>query len=164
MIDKGHILAWLEASARLLEAQKAYLTELDSPIGDADHGTNMARGFGKITEKLPTFAESDIAGILKAVGMTLISTVGGASGPLYGAFFMKAAAALPGKQALDGGDLLALLTAGTEGIVQRGRAEPGDKTMIDALTPAAAALRASLERGDDMISALNACAAAAEAG
>lgn len=142
----------------------AHLTELDSPIGDADHGINMARGFGKVVEKLPSVAETDIGSILKTSGMTLLSTVGGASGPLYGTFFMRAGAALQGKQELDGADLLKLLETGIEGVVQRGRAELGDKTMIDALVPAVQALKTSLEAGGDLTHALEACAAAAEAG
>lgn len=164
MITKPQIINWLERSAALLDEKKTYLTELDSPIGDADHGINMARGFGKVVEKLPSVAETDIGNILKTSGMTLLSTVGGASGPLYGTFFMRAGAALQGKQELDGADLLKLLETGIEGVVQRGRAELGDKTMIDALVPAVQALKTSLEAGGDLTHALEACAAAAEAG
>lgn len=164
MITKPQIINWLERSAALLDEKKTYLTELDSPIGDADHGINMARGFSKVVEKLPSVAETDIGNILKTSGMTLLSTVGGASGPLYGTFFMRAGAALQGKQELDGADLLKLLETGIEGVVQRGRAEIGDKTMIDALVPAVKALKTSLEAGGDLTHALEACAAAAEAG
>jgi dihydroxyacetone kinase-like protein len=164
MITRPQIINWLERSAALLDEKKTYLTELDSPIGDADHGINMARGFGKVVEKLPSVAETDIGSILKTSGMTLLSTVGGASGPLYGTFFMRAGAALQGKQELDGADLLKLLETGIEGVVQRGRAELGDKTMIDALVPAVQALKTSLEAGGDLTHALEACAAAAEAG
>lgn len=164
MITRPQIINWLERSAALLDEKKTYLTELDSPIGDADHGINMARGFGKVVEKLPSVAETDIGNILKTSGMTLLSTVGGASGPLYGTFFMRAGAALQGKQELDGADLLKLLETGIEGVVQRGRAELGDKTMIDALVPAVQALKTSLEAGGDLTHALEACAAAAEAG
>jgi dihydroxyacetone kinase-like protein len=164
MITRPQIINWLERSAALLDEKKTYLTELDSPIGDADHGINMARGFGKVVEKLPSVAETDIGNILKTSGMTLLSTVGGASGPLYGTFFMRAGAALQGKQELDGADLLKLLETGIEGVVQRGRAELGDKTMIDALVPAVQALKASLDSGGDLTHALEACAVAAEAG
>lgn len=164
MITRPQIINWLERSAALLDEKKTYLTELDSPIGDADHGINMARGFSKVVEKLPSVAETDIGNILKTSGMTLLSTVGGASGPLYGTFFMRAGAALQGKQELDGADLLKLLETGIEGVVQRGRAELGDKTMIDALVPAVQALKTSLEAGGDLTHALEACAAAAEAG
>jgi phosphoenolpyruvate---glycerone phosphotransferase subunit DhaL len=164
MITKQHIITWLERSAKLLDEKKAYLTELDSPIGDADHGINMARGFGKVIEKLPTVTETDIGNILKTSGMTLLSTVGGASGPLYGTFFMRAGGVLQGKQELDGADLVKLLETGIEGVVQRGRAEIGDKTMIDALLPAVQALKISLEGGSDVTNALEACVAAAETG
>ncbi|MBK8020956.1 MAG: dihydroxyacetone kinase subunit L [Chloroflexi bacterium] len=164
MITQAHIIAWLQDCARVFEAQKATLTELDSPIGDADHGINMARGFGKVAEKLPSLAENDISGVLKAVGMTLMSTVGGASGPLYGTFFTRAAAAVAGKPELDGADVLALLEAGADGIAQRGRAVPNDKTMLDALYPAVAAMKAALDGGADLLPALEACVAAAEAG
>lgn len=163
-ITAQHIRAWLERSAQTFEAQKGYLSDLDSPIGDADHGTNMARGFAKVVEKLATTPDADISALLKAVSMTLMSTVGGASGPLYGTFFLRASAAVAGKAELTLVDLAALLTAGMDGIVQRGRAEPGDKTMIDALLPAVNALKASVEQGTDLITALEGCVSAAEAG
>lgn len=164
MITKQHILTWLEQCAALLEEKKAYLSELDATIGDADHGINMARGFGKLVEKLPSVAETDIGNILKTSGMALISSVGGASGPLYGTFFMRAGAAVQSKQELDGHDLVALLEAGMEGVVQRGRAELQDKTMLDALHPAITALRDSVNLGEPVAVSLAACVAAAEAG
>lgn len=164
MITRAQILQWLQNSATIFAAQKAYLTELDSPIGDADHGINMARGFAKVVEKLPPVAETDIGNILKSTGMVLLSSVGGASGPLYGTFFMRAGGAVQAKQELDGNDLANLLAAGVEGLVQRGRANVGEKTMIDAWTPAIAALKASLEAGDDLVTALSACTQAAERG
>jgi len=165
MITAQHIRAWLERSAQTFAAQKGYLSDLDSPIGDADHGTNMARGFAKVVEKLPPAANNaDSSTLLKGASMTLMATVGGAGGPLYGTFFLRASAAVAGKSELDGADLHALLTAGIEGVVQRGRAEPGDKTMIDALLPAAQALKTSLDQGADLVAALDACVHAAEAG
>lgn len=164
MITKQHIVTWLERSAALMESQKAYLTELDAPIGDSDHGINMARGFGKLMEKLPTVADTDIGSILKTSGMTLISSVGGASGPLYGTFFMRAGAAVQSKHELDGTDLVNLLSAGMAGVVQRGRTELGDKTMVDALSPAVDALKSALDAGNSTGEALTHCAAAAEAG
>lgn len=163
-ITAQHIRAWLERSAQTFEAQKGYLSDLDSPIGDADHGTNMARGFAKAVEKLMTTPDADISALLKAVSMTLMSTVGGASGPLYGTFFLRASAAAASKAELTLSDLAALLRAGMDGIVQRGRAEPGDKTMIDALLPAVDALKASADQGVDLVTALDACVSAAEAG
>lgn len=163
-ITKTHIVAWLERSAAALEQNKAYLTDLDSAIGDADHGTNIARGFTTIVGKLPTVADKDIGAIFKMVAMTLMSAVGGASGLLYGNFFMKAAALTVGKEELSASELLQVLEEGKTGIVQRGRAELGDKTMIDAWTPALLAFRSTLENGGDLTRALQACATSAEQG
>jgi dihydroxyacetone kinase-like protein len=164
MITRQHIVTWLERCAVLLEEKRAYLSELDSPIGDADHGINMARGFSKVVEKLPSVADTDIGNILKTSGMVLLSSVGGASGPLYGTFFMRAGGALQAKQELDSSDLLRLLEAGIQGVVQRGRAEVGEKTMLDALVPAFDALKARVEQEDDLITALQAALAGAEHG
>jgi dihydroxyacetone kinase-like protein len=163
-ITKTHIIIWLERSAAVLEQNKAYLTELDSAIGDADHGTNIARGFNAIVTKLPTVADKDIGAICKMVAMTLMSTVGGASGLLYGNFFIKAAAFATGKEELSAAELLQLLEEGKTGIVQRGRAELGDKTMIDAWSPALVAFRTRLAEDEDLTQALQACVAGAEQG
>ena len=164
VITKAHIIEWLEKSAALFNENKDYLTDLDSAIGDADHGANMARGFNAVKAKLPALADKDMGTILKTSGMTLLSSVGGASGPLYGAFFMRAANISTDKTALDGADLAKLLEDGSNGIVQRGRAEVGDKTMIDAWTPAVAALKTSLASGKNFYEAMQACVAAAEQG
>ena len=115
---------------------RGYLTDLDSAIGDADHGINMHRGFSKVKDALPEYADNDIGGILKTTGMKLMSSVGGASGPLYGTFFMRSGMALAGQKALECADLHVLLQNGMEGIVQRGKPNPGDKTMYDAWLPA----------------------------
>ncbi|MEZ4560255.1 MAG: dihydroxyacetone kinase subunit DhaL [Caldilineaceae bacterium] len=123
---------------RGLEANKEYLTELDAAIGDADHGNNMARGFNAVVDALPAMEGQDIGAMLKRTGMVLMSKVGGASGMLYSNFFLKAAAGAAGKDELTDAELGELLTSGLGGIVQRGRAEPGDKTMIDAWNPAVA--------------------------
>lgn len=163
-VTKEQVVRWLEATAAVLEANKGYLTDLDSAIGDADHGTNMDRGFKKVMEKLPTVADKDIGNILKTVGMTLISSVGGASGPLYGTFFMNGGMAADAKEELSDADLLNVLQRAVDGIVQRGRAQPGDKTMIDALGPALAALRSSVEAGAGVAQGLSAAVAAAEQG
>jgi len=149
-VTKEQIVRWLEATAAVLDANKGYLTDLDSAIGDADHGTNMDRGFKKVMEKLPTVADKDIGNILKTVGMTLISSVGGASGPLYGTFYMRGGMAADAKEELSGEDLVNLLQGAVDGVIQRGRAQPGDKTMIDA--------------GEDIPAALAAGVAAAEQG
>jgi dihydroxyacetone kinase-like protein len=164
MITRQHIILWLEHCQVVFDEKKAYLTELDSPIGDADHGINMARGFNKVVEKLPSVADADIGSILKSSGMALISSVGGASGPLYGTFFMRAAGAAQSKQELNAQDLVNVLEAGLDGLVQRGRAAVGDKTMVDAWVPAISALKAALENGDDMVKAVHACVEAAEQG
>jgi dihydroxyacetone kinase-like protein len=139
-------LHWLERVADVLHENASYLTQLDSSIGDADHGANMDRGFKAVRDKFPGMASMDISTQLKTVGMTLVSTVGGASGPLYGTAFLRASAAAGGKQDLSSADIVALLEAFLGGIVARGKAQPGEKTMVDALTPAlAAAKQASQE-------------------
>jgi phosphoenolpyruvate---glycerone phosphotransferase subunit DhaL len=164
VISKAQVIAWLETCAGVLEEKKAYLTELDAAIGDGDHGLNMARGFGKVKEKLPSMADASIGSILNTSGMALISSVGGASGPLYGTFFMRASSAVQALQELEPMDLVKLMEQGIEGVIQRGRAEVGEKTMLDALIPAVKALKAQLEAGVDLATALDACVAAAEAG
>ena len=141
------ILRWLERIADVLHENAAYLTQLDSAIGDADHGINMDRGFTAVRAKFPTMATMDIATQLKTVGTTLVSTVGGASGPLYGTAFLRAGVAVAGKQQLGPADLVALLEAFLGGIVARGKAQPGEKTMVDALTPALAAAKQALNEG-----------------
>jgi len=141
------ILRWLEHIADVLHENAAYLTQLDSAIGDADHGINMDRGFTAVRAKFPTMATMDIATQLKTVGTTLVSTVGGASGPLYGTAFLRAGVAVAGKQQLGPTDMVALLEAFLGGIVARGKAQPGEKTMVDALTPALAAAKQALNEG-----------------
>ena len=163
-VTKEHIVQWLEQTAAVLNENKAYLTQLDSDIGDADHGTNMDRGFTKVVEKLPSVADKDIGNILKTVGMTLISSVGGASGPLYGTFFMRGGMAVDAKEELSDEDLVAMLQGAVDGVLQRGRAQPGDKTMIDALLPAMDALRTAVAEGKGVAGAMEAAVAAAEQG
>ena len=141
------ILRWSERIADVLHENAAYLTQLDSAIGDADHGINMDRGFTAVRAKFPTMATMDIATQLKTVGTTLVSTVGGASGPLYGTAFLRAGVAVAGKQQLGPADMVALLEAFLGGIVARGKAQPGEKTMVDALTPALAAAKEALNEG-----------------
>ncbi len=162
--DRACVLAWLRRSAQALREQRQYLTDLDSAIGDADHGINMDRGFTAVLDKLPTVAEADIGAILKTVGTTLVSTVGGASGPLYGTAFLRAGMALAGKQELEPADALLGLNAALEGIMARGHAQRGEKTMVDALAPAVDAFKAQVESGADLTEALRAAAEAAEAG
>jgi dihydroxyacetone kinase-like protein len=163
-VTKAQILQWLTLSAEVMQKNKQYLTDLDSAIGDADHGINMARGFKKVLERLPAIEDKDIGNILKAVGMALISSVGGASGPLYGTFFMRAAVPVMAKEELSNEDMYNMLAAGLEGIISRGRAALEDKTMVDAWTPAIAALKAANEDGKDIVAAMTACVAACEQG
>lgn len=134
-ISKPQILKWLENCQQVMTEKRDYLTELDTAIGDGDHGLNMQRGFSKALEKAHTVQDKDIGTLLKTVGMTLLSQVGGASGPLYGSFFIKAAQSATDKEQLNFTELLALLQQGTEAIVQRGKAEIGDKTMCDLWLP-----------------------------
>src|SRR5436305_14269599 len=131
-------LRWLQRIADVLHENAQYLTQLDSAIGDADHGANMDRGFKAVSDKFPTMAAMDISTQLKTVGTTLVSTVGGASGPLYGTAFLRAGTAVAGKAELEAEDIVTMLDALLGGIVVRGKAQPGEKTMVDALTPALA--------------------------
>lgn len=164
MVTRDHIVRWLEATAVVMQQNKEYLTQLDAAIGDADHGSNMARGFNKVIEKLPSIADKDIGNVLKNTGMTLISSVGGASGPLYGTFFMRSGMALASKEELNDEDLFKMLKTGVDGIVQRGRAQLEDKTMFDAWQPALVAMEAALQNGQDTKGILTAAVAAAEQG
>jgi dihydroxyacetone kinase-like protein len=164
MLTKAQIVQWLERTNAVLQENKDYLTQLDSAIGDADHGANMSRGFTKVMDKLPTETNKDIGSILKVVGMTLISSVGGASGPLYGTFYTRAGMASAAKETLTDQDLLALLESGVEGVVQRGRAQPDDKTMCDAWWPALEAMRRALAEGQDTLGTLRAAVNGAQAG
>lgn len=143
-------------------ANKDFLTDLDREIGDADHGVNMARGFAAVVEKVPE-DEGDIGAALKKTGMTLLSTVGGASGPLYGTAYMEAAKVFAGKTAVSPEDFKAALEAAIAGIQKRGKAVKGEKTMLDALMPAYDAFSEKVNAGADLNEALDAaCAAAAE--
>ena len=138
------------------------LVKLDTAIGDGDHGTNMDRGMRKVVEKLEATEGEDIGALLKTVGMTLVSTVGGAAGPLYGTLFLQMGASAAGSEELDLAGWTAALESGVKGVQARGKAEPGDKTMIDALLPAIEALHAA--DGADLGDALKRSADAAEEG
>lgn len=164
MVTKEQIIKWLQSVAVVLEKNKEYLTELDAAIGDADHGINMNRGFQKVITQLPSVADKDIGSILKTVSMTLISSVGGASGPLYGTLFLKASTAVAGKEELSSEDMVALLQAAVDGVVQRGKANLGDKTMLDALSPAADAFKQAIANGTTTVEALQQAVSAAEQG
>ncbi len=163
-IRQEDILAWLKAYAGIIAENKDYLTQLDAAIGDADHGANMNRGFQAVLGKMPEMADKDIGTIFKTVGMTLISTVGGAGGPLYGTFFLQAGMKSVGKMELTLEDWTTVIDAAVSGVIMRGKAELGDKTMVDALTPAVNALKQSLEAGVDTRTALQNSAEAAKQG
>jgi dihydroxyacetone kinase-like protein len=164
MIGAGDVVRWLRELAARVSERRDQLTELDAAIGDADHGVNMDRGLGAVTARLDEGASQDAPAVLKLAGMTLVSTVGGAAGPLYGTFFLEMAKAAAGSPALAPAQWAAAVTAGVRGVQARGKAEPGDKTMVDALLPAAAALEDELAGGATLAESLAGAAAAAEAG
>lgn len=163
-ITTEDLLQWLRQLAQVLQEQRDYLTQLDSAIGDADHGINMDRGFRMVQEKLQKQTETDIGSLFKLVGMTLVSTVGGASGPLYGTAFLRAGAVLAGKQELSGSDYVALLAAAVDGIQARGKAQAGEKTMLDALLPALASAREAEAAQLDIVEITRRASDAAEQG
>jgi dihydroxyacetone kinase-like protein len=164
MVTQTQIVEWLQVFASVIERQKQELTELDAAIGDADHGINMDRGFKKIKNLVPSLRNQDISDIFKTVSGTLISHVGGVSGPLYGAWFLMASSATAGKQELTATDMLKMLHAGLEGVIERGKAQLGDKTMVDVLSPAVKAFEQALDAGKGTSSALRLAVMAAEQG
>jgi phosphoenolpyruvate---glycerone phosphotransferase subunit DhaL len=158
-------VAWVRASAAVVEENAAALTRLDAAIGDGDHGTNMNRGFKAAVQRLDGLQDDeDLGGVFKAVGMALISKVGGASGPLYGSFYLALGKELGEAAEVDDERLAAALRAGYQGVVARGKAQLEDKTMLDAWHPALEALDAALASGEDLGAALEAAEQAAEAG
>ena len=163
-ITKAQILTWLNNCSAVYSANRDMLTELDAAIGDADHGLNMERGFGDVVTKLPSVEDKDIGTIFKTTGMSLLSKVGGASGPLYGTLFIRAATKSMKKESLTLADLTDILQAGVDGVVGRGKAEPGDKTMCDVWWDVITEANAASERGDNVQEALKAMASAAAAG
>jgi dihydroxyacetone kinase-like protein len=158
VLDVETLSAWLQEANTRIAANSQMLSELDGAIGDGDHGANMARGFAAVVAKLGTPA--DPAALLRGVGMTLIGTVGGASGPLYGSMFIEMGRSAAGSATLDLAAWRRVLAAGLAGIVARGKAERGDKTMVDALGPAVEALAGE----SALLPALDAAATAAAAG
>jgi phosphoenolpyruvate---glycerone phosphotransferase subunit DhaL len=163
-ITAEHVTRFLEGVAARIKEHRDELTQLDSPIGDADHGINLDRGFTAVLGKLPTVADKDIGTILKTTGMTLVSTVGGASGPLYGTAFIRAGMALADRYELTEGEVVAALEAALEGIIARGKANRGDKTMVDAIGPGIDALKEAQASGEDFPTAMRRAVAAVEAG
>jgi len=163
-ISRDEVLDWIKITAGVLEENKQYLTKLDAAIGDADHGANMDRGFRAVMTKIPEMVDKDIGTILKTTGMTLLSKVGGAGGPLYGTLYLQAGMKTTGKMELSLDDWIEALSAAVDGVVMRGKAELGDKTMVDALTPAVEALRQASTNGLSLEEALEKSAKAAEEG
>jgi phosphoenolpyruvate---glycerone phosphotransferase subunit DhaL len=155
---------WVRAFADLVAENREQLTDLDAAIGDADHGSNMDRGMKAAVAALEENPPATAGALLSKVGMTLVSTVGGASGPLFGTFFLRMGTALGDAGTVSAEDLAAALRAGLGGVVDRGKAGAGDKTMYDALAPAVDALDAALDAGGSLPDALQAATAAAEAG
>lgn len=164
MADSKKVIEIIEAIAAKIEEHKDFLTELDQPIGDSDHGINMARGFGEVVKKLPTLEGKDIGTILKTVGMTLVSTVGGASGPLYGSAYLKAGMAAAGKEALSMDEFLDVLNTAIEAVKQRGKATLEEATMLDAMVPSYEAMKEAVAGGADAKTALEAGVKASWAG
>ncbi len=158
------LLRWLERTADVLRENRTYLTELDAAIGDGDHGINMDRGFSAVRDKFPAMATMDMATRLRTVGSTLVSTVGGAGGPLYGTAYLRAAGAIAGKQELASADIVAMLEAFLGGVVARGKAHPGEKTIVDALTPALNAARQAVNEGATLAQVTSRASEAAEKG
>jgi phosphoenolpyruvate---glycerone phosphotransferase subunit DhaL len=164
-VDAATVTRWLEGSAVALREQRDYLTQLDAAIGDADHGTNMDRGFASVVAKLGELDSSTPPGkLLVSAGSTLISTVGGASGPLWGTALRRAGRSLGDGATFDGAQLAQALEAALDGVVELGAAQPGDKTMVDALEPAVRVVRSQLDAGSSTEAAVTAAREAAEAG
>lgn len=163
-IFRDQALEWISNVAQVIAENRDYLIQLDAAIGDADHGANMDRGFRAVVAKQAEMADKDIGTIFKTVGMTLLSTVGGAGGPLYGTFFLQAGMKTTGKMEMTLEDWTAALEAALNGVVMRGKAELGDKTMVDALTPAVNALKSGLAENVSIGEALRRSAAAAKEG
>ncbi|MEJ2759297.1 MAG: dihydroxyacetone kinase subunit DhaL [Anaerolineales bacterium] len=163
-VNQDAFIEWIKNCAAVLKENKSYLTELDSAIGDADHGVNMDRGFSAVLTKLPEMEDKDIGTISKTVGMTLLSTVGGAGGPLYGTFFLQAGMKSAGKMELNLEDWALAMRAALDGVVMRGKANLKDKTMVDAITPAVEVLENAVTNNVPMGQALKESALAAKEG
>lgn len=164
MANAEELTGVLRAMARRMEEEKEFLTQLDNEIADGDHGINMARGFAAVEKKLPELEGRDVGTVLKTVGMTLVSVVGGSSGPLYGTAFLKSGIAMAGKTEITIDDFIACLRVAIEGVQQRGRAVRGEKTMLDAMVPALDAMSAARAAGDGAKAVLDAGIAAAREG
>lgn len=158
------VLAWIQRIAELIRQNRDYLTQLDAAIGDADHGANMDRGFQVAVQKLGNEPPNDVGAIFRTVGMALLSSVGGAAGPLYGTFSIELGKQLMGRTAVSAQEWATALRAAVAAVATRGQAQVGDKTMIDALAPAVEELERALAEGVSLAAAMQRAAAAAEEG
>jgi dihydroxyacetone kinase-like protein len=163
-VSTQDVLHWLNALQNVFAEHRQQLTELDAAVGDGDFGISLDRGFTAVQAELAAKPPADIRSVFQNVAGILIRTMGGTAGPLLGTFFLRAGAACAGKSELAPADVVALFQAGVEGIQQRGKAALGDKTMLDALLPAVAAMRGALDAGSGLAEILERGAAAAEAG
>ncbi len=164
MFSAEQAMEWTRRTAGVVDENAVMLTKLDSAIGDGDHGTNMTRGFRAVLERVDALEDKDFASLFRAVGMALIGKVGGAAGPLYGSFYLGMGKQLGAKGEAEDGELAAALRAGYDGVVARGKARPGDKTMLDAWNPALEALDRAVAGGAQLGEALDQTATAAEEG
>jgi dihydroxyacetone kinase-like protein len=158
------VLAWIQRIAELMRQNRDYLTQLDAAIGDADHGANMDRGFQVAVQKLGNEPPNDIGAIFRTVGMALLSSVGGAAGPLYGTFFLELGKQHAGRTTVSAQEWAAALRTAVATVAARGQAQVGDKTMIDALAPAVQELERALAEGVSLAAAMQRAAAAAAEG
>lgn len=163
-LDASWVTAWMRDTASRVGQRRVDLNRLDRDIGDGDHGENLVRGFRAVSDKIAASPGETPSTLLKGIGATLISTVGGAAGPLYGTAFLKAAQAVADREWLGPEDLARFIRAAADGLQQRGRAAPGDKTMVDAWLPAAEAASAAVEDGSSAYEVLERAASAAESG
>lgn len=164
VVTKQQVITWITRLSEVYRENCEYLTQLDAAIGDADHGINMERGFTKVTERISMLESQSIGDILRNVGMILVSSVGGASGPLYGTFFLRAGMAIGEREKLDNVDVVSMFESGLRGVIERGRAELQDKTMVDAMQPGLDALKSALEEDCPLGEALLAASYAAKEG
>jgi phosphoenolpyruvate---glycerone phosphotransferase subunit DhaL len=164
MVTKDEIVSWLRKAEREIGDSRVVLTDLDSAGGDGDHGNNLYRGFRKLVDELPQYESKDIGGILKGAGMALRTSVGGAAGQLYGAFFLRSADAATGKIELSTRDVGEMLRAGLDGVLMKGRKKQGERTMVDALLPAVEGFEHAAQTGKGTVAALREAVVRAEWG
>jgi phosphoenolpyruvate---glycerone phosphotransferase subunit DhaL len=163
-VNREDVLRWLNALQEVFAENRQQLTDLDAAVGDGDFGISLDRGFSAVRAELSADPPADLRAVFQNVATVLIKSMGGSSGPLLGTFFLRAGATCADKSELAPADVVALFQAGVDGIQQRGKAAPGDKTMMDAWLPAVAAMRSALEAGSGLAEILESGAAAAEAG